>query len=239
MRADKFLAGQGIYTRKEVKDFFKKKKVTINGEIVTDGSVHIDEKSDIIMLDNNIVTYQKYVYLMMNKPAGYISATEDAKDPTVIDLLPEEYMHFHPFPVGRLDKDTVGLLLLTNDGELAHKLLSPKKKVPKIYLAKVEKEINDKDIKAFKEGIYIPEGDYTTMPGNLEIVEKGDNPLCKVTICEGKFHQVKRMFEKRNNKVLFLKRITFAGLNLDEKLAEGQVRQLTDHELKIIGKEKA
>ncbi len=234
MRADKFVAQNGIYSRKEVKDFFKKNLVTLNGEVLKDGAVHIDENTDEVKLNGEKISYTHFVYLMMNKPAGYISATEDTHMPTVVELLPDEFAHFNPFPVGRLDIDTVGLLLLTNDGDLAHRLLSPKKKVPKVYLARVEKKVTDKDIEAFKCGIFIKEDGYTTLPGNLEVIEDGENPLCRVTICEGKFHQVKRMFAARDNKVLSLKRAEFGGLILDETLKEGEVRALSEEEEKIL-----
>ena len=234
MRADKFVAQNGVFSRKEVKELFKKKRVTLNGEVLTDSARHIDPERDEMTIDGIKVVYKPFIYLMMNKPAGYISATEDGRTATVIDLLPEEYLHYEPFPVGRLDKDTEGLLLLTNDGDLAHKLLSPKKKVPKIYHAKVEKNVSEKDIQAFQKGIYIKEEDFTTMPGNLRVLEDGENPLCEVTICEGKFHQVKRMFECRNNKVLYLERVSFAGLELDREIPRGGCRELTEVEEQII-----
>ena len=234
MRADKFVAQGGIFSRKEVKELFKKKRVTLNGEVLTDSAKHIDPETDEMTVDGIKIIYKPFVYLMMNKPAGYISATEDGRSATVLDLLPEEYAHYEPFPVGRLDKDTEGLLLLTNDGDLAHKLLSPRKKVPKIYHARVEKAVSESDIKAFQKGIYIKEDDFTTMPGDLKVLEDGENPLCEVTIFEGKFHQVKRMFEKRDNKVLYLERVSFAGLTLDRSLERGEVRELSEEEEKII-----
>ena len=234
MRADKFVAQNGIFSRKDVKDLFKKKRVTLNGEVLTDCAYHIDPHGDEVAVDGKPVIYKPFIYLMMNKPSGYISATEDGRTATVIDLLPEEFLHYAPFPVGRLDKDTEGLLLLTNDGDLAHKLLSPKKKVPKIYHARVEKPVSEKDIEAFQKGIYIKEEDFTTMPGNLKVLEAGENPLCEVIIFEGKFHQVKRMFEKRNNKVLYLERVSFAGLELDRQIPRGQCRELTGEEESIL-----
>lgn len=234
MRADKFVAQGGVFTRKEVKELFKKKRVTLKGEVLRDGSVHIDPQTAEMAVDGIKIIYKPFIYLMMNKPAGYISATEDGRTATVLDLLPEEYAHYEPFPVGRLDKDTEGLLLLTNDGELAHKLLSPKKKVPKIYHARVEKPVNEKDIEAFRKGIYIPEDDFTTLPGDLKVITEGEQPVCQVTIYEGKFHQVKRMFERRENKVLYLERVSFAGIELDRELARGFVRELSPEEEKII-----
>lgn len=234
MRADKFVAQNGLYARSEVKQFFKKNRITLNGEVLKDGATHIDEIKDILAIDGKKIIYKPFVYLMLNKPAGYICATEDGKMATVMELVPEEYLHYGVFPVGRLDKDTVGLLILTNDGDLAHKLLAPKKNVPKIYHARVEKSVREKDIEAFKKGIYIKDDDFTTLPGDLKVLEDGENPLCEVTIYEGKFHQVKRMFQARCNKVLKLKRVKFAGIDLDENLPEGEVRELLPEEEKII-----
>lgn len=234
MRADKFVAQGGIFTRKEVKELFKKNRVTLNGDIIRDGSLHIDPVSDEIAIDGNKIIHKPFVYLMMNKPSGYISATEDLKDATVLDLIPEEYLHYAPFPVGRLDKDTEGLLILTNDGELAHKLLSPKKKIPKIYHARVEKPVSEKDIQAFRNGIYIKEDDFTTMPGDLEVIRDCEQPLCKITVFEGKFHQVKRMFEKCGNKVLYLERVSFAGISLDRSIPRGECRELNVEEENIL-----
>lgn len=234
MRADKFVAQGGIFSRKEVKELFRKKRVTVDNKVLTDGSVHIDPEKNIVAVDGKKIGFKPFVYLMLNKPAGYISATEDARFQTVMELLPEQYAHYQPFPVGRLDKDTEGLLILTNDGELAHKLLSPKKKVPKIYHAVVQKPVTEKDIEAFRKGIYIKEDDFTTLPGDLKVLKAGEHPLCEVTIFEGKFHQVKRMFEKRENKVLYLERVRFAGLELDPCLERGDMRELTLEEEAII-----
>ena len=171
---------------------------------------------------------------MMNKPDGVVSATFDNYDETVIDLLEEEDKVFEPFPVGRLDKDTVGLLLLTNDGELNHKLISPKKHVDKVYYAQIDREVDKKDINAFEKGIVLDDG-YKCMPGKLEILdstEDGSNVL--VTIQEGKFHQVKRMFQSREKKVVYLKRQSFGPIDLDEELKEGEYRELTDEEINLL-----
>ena len=234
MRLDKFLASAGEYSRKEVKVLLKGKRVTVDGEIVTDPGVHIEPEKNIVALDGAKLKYKPFVYFMMNKPAGCITATEDSRERTVMEYVPEEFLHFLPFPVGRLDKDTEGLLIFTNDGQLTHKLLSPKKKVPKIYHALVEKAVSEKDIAAFREGIYIDEDDYTTLPGDLRVIEEGENPLCEVTIYEGKFHQVKRMFEKCGNRVLYLNRRKFAGIAIDDDLPPGGVRELTPEEETVL-----
>lgn len=234
MRLDKFLASFSDYSRKEIKAVLKEKRVTVDGSVLTDPSAHINPETDIITLDGEPLIYKPYIYFMMNKPAGFITATEDKRSRTVMEFVPQEFLKYEPFPVGRLDKDTEGLLIFTNDGQLAHRLLSPNKKVPKVYLATAEKKISEKDIKAFKKGIYIDEDGYTTMPGNLKVVSDGENPICEVTIYEGKFHQVKRMFEKCGNRVLYLKRITFAGVALDDSLEAGQIRELTASETDIL-----
>ncbi len=234
MRADKYISESTSYSRKEIKELFKKGRVTVDGVAQKDSGIQIKPGESHIEIDGIKVEYKPFVYLMLNKPAGYISATEDNFQNTVIELIPGEYLHYEPFPVGRLDKDTEGLLLLTNDGDLAHKLLSPKKKVPKIYHAVAEKQVDEKAVKAFQKGIYLKEEDFTTLPGSLKVIEEGEHPLCEVIIYEGKFHQVKRMFEKVNNKVLYLKRVEFAGIKLDENLNPGQVRELTEKEEMLI-----
>ncbi|MDP4119213.1 MAG: pseudouridine synthase [Bacillota bacterium] len=238
MRADKLIAASGMGSRKEIKELFRKKRVMVDGKIMTDPSIHVDPEKSCVEVDGKKIGYKPYIYLMMNKPAGYISATEDDYTQTVIDLLPQEYMHYAPSPVGRLDKDTEGLLLLTNDGELAHRLLSPKKLVPKVYQAVVAHGVSENDILAFRKGIYIKEDDFTTMPGDLKVVKDDTHPLCEVKIFEGKFHQVKRMFEKTGNKVLYLERVCFAGLELDKNLKRGEFRELNlkeEQKIKSIG----
>ena len=234
MRLDKFLASFSDYSRKEIKAVLKEKRVTVGGSVLTDPSAHINPETDIITLDGEPLIYKPYVYFMMNKPSGVITATEDKRSRTVMEFVPQEFLRYEPFPVGRLDKDTEGLLIFTNDGQLAHRLLSPNKKIPKVYLATAEREISEKDIKAFRKGIYIEEDGYTTLPGDLKVISEGENPVCEVTIYEGKFHQVKRMFEKCGNRVLYLKRIIFAGVALDAGLEAGQVRELTEKEETVL-----
>ena len=169
-----------------------------------------------------VVEYKEFIYLMINKPAGVVSATEDTRDKTVIDLLDDDVRHFEPYPVGRLDKDTVGLLLLTNDGALTHRLLSPNKDVPKVYFAKVEGIVNETDVEAFNNGVTLDDG-YHTKPGILQILKSGTISEIELTITEGKFHQVKRMFEAVGKKVVYLKRLSMGAFKLDNALAEGHI----------------
>lgn len=231
MRLDKFLSDTSPMGRKEIKQHIKKGAVSVNGKTVKDPGMHVDEKKDEVCFCGETVSYRKFVYLMLNKPDGYVSATYDKHYPVVTDLVDEEYAHFEVFPVGRLDIDTHGLLLLTNDGDLAHRLLSPKSHVPKTYYVKSEKEVMQDDITAFEEGIELE--DFTTLPGKCKILS-ADKKESHLTIFEGKFHQVKRMFEARDNKVLYLKRISMGSLTLDETLAEGSVRELSNEELESI-----
>ena len=233
MRLDKFLANSGIGTRKEVKEILKNKKISVNDAFVKDGKIQIDEEKDIVKYEDNIIYYKSFVYIMMNKPAGVISATEDNHHKTVIDLLNNEYRTYDIFPVGRLDIDTEGLLLLTNDGVLSHNLLSPKKHVDKKYYVKIANSLSDDDIKMLENGIKLEEN-FVTKKAKVEIIcnnsEKNEN-LAYITISEGKFHQVKRMFKAVNNEVLYLKRVKMGSLSLDEKLKLGEYRELTEEEL--------
>lgn len=233
-RLDKVLSNLGYGTRKEIKQVAKKGLIKVNGEIVKDNGMQVDPEVDRISINGEEIFYRKYIYLMMNKPDGVISATFDNRDETVIDLLEIEHQVFNPFPIGRLDKDTVGLLLLTNDGDLNHRLISPKWKVDKIYYAKIDKMVTDSDIKKFKSGITLDDG-YICKEANLEIIkasEEGSEVM--LTIQEGKFHQVKRMFEAVDKKVTYLKRVEFGTLKLDKDLEEGEYRELTDEEVAVL-----
>lgn len=232
MRIDKLLSNTLGLGRKEIKQYIKKGTVMCNEKVVTDPGFHADEENDMITLCGEKVSYRRFVYLMLNKPDGYISATFDKKYPVVTQLVPEEFSHFEVFPVGRLDIDTHGLLLLTNDGELAHKLLSPKNHVPKTYYVRSENPIKDSDFKVFEKGIELSE-DFTTLPAKLEVLSD-DKKESLITIFEGKFHQVKRMYEAIDNKVLYLKRISMGTLKLDESLPEGMCRELSDEELNFL-----
>lgn len=233
-RLDKVLSNLGYGTRKEIKQVAKKGLIKVNGEIVKDNGMQVDPEVDRISINGEEIFYRKYIYLMMNKPDGVISATFDNRDETVIDLLEIEHQVFNPFPIGRLDKDTVGLLLLTNDGELNHRLISPKWKVDKIYYAKIDKLVTDSDIKKFESGITLDDG-YICKEAKLEIIkasEEGSEVM--LTIQEGKFHQVKRMFEAVDKKVTYLKRVEFGTLKLDKDLEEGEYRELTDEEVATL-----
>ncbi len=229
IRLDKILAHSGYGSRKEVKELIRKGFVMVNGEIITDDDFKVDEINDEITIADSTIKYEKNIYIMLNKPDGYISATYDNHDPIVLDLI-EGYEKRNLFPVGRLDKDTVGLLLITNDGDLAHRMLSPKKHVDKTYYLKFEGELTLDKISKFQEGIILDDG-YLCMPASYNRINNNEGIL---TIKEGKYHQVKRMLEALDCKVTYLKRISFGPLTLDENLQEGEYRFLTDEELKLI-----
>ncbi len=233
-RIDKILSNLGYGTRKDLKKIVKNGMVQVNGITIKDSAMKVDPEKDKIIINGEGIFYREFIYLMMNKPAGVISATFDNKDETVIDLLEVEHQVFEPFPVGRLDKDTVGLLLLTNDGDLNHRLISPKWKVDKVYFAKIDQKVTEEDIEKFKHGITLDDG-YRCKEAILEIQkasEEGSEIV--LTIQEGKFHQVKRMFEAVGKKVTYLKRIEFGTLPLDEDLEEGEYRELTEEEIAIL-----
>ena len=233
-RIDKILSNLGYGTRKDLKKIVKNGMVQVNGITIKDSAMKVDPEKDKIVINGEEIFYREFIYLMMNKPAGVISATFDNKDETVIDLLEVEHQVFEPFPVGRLDKDTVGLLLLTNDGELNHRLISPKWKVDKVYYAKIDKKVTDEDVAKFKAGITLDDG-YLCKEAKLEILNATDEGSeVMVTIQEGKFHQVKRMFEAVGKSVVYLKRTEFGTLPLDEDLEEGEYRELTEEELAIL-----
>ena len=233
MRLDKFIVSCGMATRSEVKKLVKQGRVTVDGITAVKSDEKIDENTSVVCLDGEQLDYREFIYLMLNKPSGYVSATYDAKLPTVIDLVPEEYLHFEPFPVGRLDIDTEGLLILTNDGKLAHELTSPKKHVYKTYYAELDADMEDADIEIFKNGIKLDE-DFTTLPAELVITE--DRKKVYISICEGKFHQVKRMCQKVGKNVVYLERVKMGGLELDGSLERGTVRELTNNEIQLIYK---
>lgn len=233
-RLDKIISNLGYGSRKEVKALVKKGLVKVDGEVVKDNGLLIDPEKSVININGEDLFYREYIYLMMNKPDGVISATYDNREETVIDLLEVEHQVFNPFPVGRLDKDTVGLLLLTNDGELNHRLISPKWHVDKVYYAKIDKAVDEKDIEAFKNGITLDDG-YKCKEGKLEIISSSnEGSEVMVTIQEGKYHQVKRMFEALGKTVVYLKRTEFGGLSLDQELEEGEYRELTEDELALL-----
>ena len=221
MRLDKFLANMGVGTRSEVKQLLKKGSVKVNQNIVKLPKLHVNPNSDEIMVNDEVVSYIDKVYIMLNKPKGYISATEDELHPTIIDLIPE-YAHLNIFPVGRLDKDTEGLLLVTNDGQFNHEVMNPNKHVSKTYEVYSKHPITQFDIDKFKSGIELSDGKLKPA-----ILKKVDDYVSHVTIYEGKYHQVKRMFHSIENEVLELKRIKIAELELDHNLDLGSYRLLT------------
>jgi len=228
MRLDKYLCDMGIGSRSQVKEMVKKNRVSLNGSIIKDPGIHISS-NDSVALDGKIIMYEEYRYYMLNKPAGLVSATEDKVDKTVLDLFENENTK-GLFPVGRLDKDTHGLLLITNDGELSHKLLSPKKHVEKCYYVELANPINKDDISALCEGLDIGD-DTLTLPAKVEAISPR---AIYLTITEGRFHQVKRMMNAIDNEVTYLKRVSFASLLLDNSLKEGEYRRLDDDEILML-----
>lgn len=231
IRLDKFLSEASPYSRRDVRGLVKRGAVAVNGVPAKAPDMKVNENQDVICVNGEHVIYRKFIYLMMNKPQGYLSATEDDRDPVVVDLLPEEYRHFSPFPVGRLDKDTEGLLLLTNDGQFDHELMSPRKNLFKRYYAELDKPAVEEDITCFASGMEFKE--FTAKPARLEI-DPDDPRKVFVEIAEGKYHQVKRMCERVGKTVIFLKRVAIGPLQLDETLAAGQVRELTQEEYALL-----
>jgi len=234
MRIDKCLADCGLGTRSEVKSLLKAKRITVNGKVVTNGKVQVNPETDEILFDGETIQYEEFVYIMMNKPKGVVSATEDNLHKTVLDLIDPLYFKKGVFPVGRLDIDTHGLLLLTNDGELAHRLLSPKKHVTKIYQARVEGVMTEEDAVAFEKGIVLSDGT-ECMPARLDILSTTqDESFVQIHLKEGKFHQVKRMVKACGKTVVDLQRLTMGPLKFDESLALGESRPLTEEELESL-----
>jgi pseudouridylate synthase len=235
MRLDKCLVEMGLGSRTEVKQLLKKQQVLVNGKVVTSAKVQVDEYQDEISVNKRVLDYEKFVYYLLNKPKGVISATEDANHQTVLDLLDESARQKEVFPVGRLDIDTHGLLLLTNNGALAHAMLSPKKHVAKVYCAKVDGIMTEKDRTRFEAGIKLK--DFTCKPAQLTILETNEEQgtsLVEITISEGKFHQVKRMVAACGKKVADLERLAMGPLTLDKELATGTFRRLTQEEIKSL-----
>ncbi len=230
MRLDKFLCEMGKGTRSQVKEQIRKGLVTVNGREIKSADTRIDEGTDTVCFCGEELSFRKFVYFMLNKPAGVVSATEDRISATVLGLLREEDRRPGLFPVGRLDKDTEGLLLLTNDGALAHRLLSPKKHVDKTYRVEIGKALGREEIEALEQGVEIGEG-CVTLPASVAVLEER---VILLTVHEGKFHQVKRMLQAVGNQVTGLKRLAFGGLSLDEGLLPGEYRELTDEELRVL-----
>lgn len=232
-RLDYILSHNTTLSRADAKKALRSGEVCVDGVVIRDPAHKADPEENHILLYGKPLIWREFIYLMMNKPAGVICATEDAKLPTVLELLKPEETAFCPAPVGRLDRDTVGLLLLTNDGELTHRILSPKRHIPKRYYAQVSGQVRAEHIQQFREGVVLEDG-YRTMPAELEILKSDAYSEIIVTIYEGKFHQVKRMFEAISCKVTYLKRLSVAGLELDESLQEGEYRELTEEEHRFL-----
>lgn len=232
LRLDKYLAEMNLGTRSEVKKLITKGQIQVNGTIVKKPELKLDPTSDRVQYQGREITYVIYEYYMLNKPSGVISATEDKRDTTVIDLI-ESRQRKDLFPVGRLDKDTEGLLLITNDGALAHRLLSPKKHVDKTYYAKISGEVTKEDIETFEKGVCIGE-EKLTLPAKLVILKSGAESEIELTIQEGRFHQVKRMFQAVGKEVVYLKRLSMGSLSLDPSLKPGEYRKLTKEEMEQL-----
>ena len=232
-RLDKLLASTGLWSRSEGKRLVREGRVLADGRIAASAEEKYDPETVALVVDGAAVPLRRFVYVMLHKPAGVLSATEDGKGKTVLELLPEEYRRRGLFPVGRLDKDTEGLLLLTDDGQLAHDLLSPRKHVDKRYYARVEGALDAGDCAAFAAGMTLGDG-LVCLPAGLEILSSGAESEALVTIREGKFHQIKRMLAARGKPVRYLKRLSMGPLRLDDSLAPGEWRELTAEEVKML-----
>lgn len=228
-RIDKIIASQGQYSRSEVRKLIKQGRVTLDSAIVRSPQEKADPQKSLITVDGKALSYKKHIYIMLNKPQGVVSATEDSSQKTVIDLVPDFLRRDGLFPAGRLDSDTTGFVLITDDGDFAHRILSPKNHIMKTYVATLQRSVTKEDIEAFRNGIELKDG---TLCLEAEVLPlEGDLPRAQIKICEGKYHQVKRMFAALGNKVLALRRIKMGELCLDESLKEGQCRELTEQEL--------
>lgn len=234
-RLDKILASQGTLSRRDVKEIIKKGRVTLNGIVVRDSAVKVDLNTDTVAIDGEQIALKKHIYIMMNKPQGVISASDSESDETVVDLVPDELFRKGLFPAGRLDKDTTGFVLITDDGDFAHKILSPKNHIFKTYLARLQHELTVSDIETLEKGITLADGTILK-EAKVEIVENSETPLIKIMICEGKYHQVKRMFAATGNKVIELHRSKMGELELDSNLKPGECREITPEELVKVQK---
>ena len=235
VRLDKMLADLGLGTRSQIKDMARRGRIQVNGVTEKKADVKVNPETDQVTVDNALVSYARFEYYMLNKPAGVVSATEDKRYATVLDLIAAKTRR-DLFPVGRLDKDTQGLLLITNDGELAHELLSPKKHVDKLYYARIDGVVTQSHVEAFRAGLFVDET-FRAMPANLTILSVNETERMseiELTVREGKFHQVKRMFEACNMRVTFLKRLRMGALLLDTTLKPGEYRMLTKDEIQRL-----
>ncbi len=233
-RLDKAVASQGSFSRKEVKQLVKSGRITVDGKVPRSSDIKIDAELNEIKIDGQLVSLKKHIYIMMNKPQGVVSASSDRDTPTVIDILPDEFKRRKGlFPAGRLDKDTEGFMLITDDGDFAHRILAPKKHVPKTYLATLKREFDGSIPVKFEQGIELKDGS-VCKSASARLVQGGENPVVEVILREGMYHQIKRMFAACQNEVIALKRIKIGGLSLDESLAFGECREILPKELEQI-----
>ena len=232
-RLDKLISSQGTYTRKQAQQLIKDGLVKVDGITVRDRGFHIDPEVNSVILDGKEFAVEKFVYLMLNKPKGVVSATNDRSQKTVVDLVPDELKKRNLFPAGRLDMTTTGFVLITDDGDFAHRILSPKNHIEKTYEARLAESVTEEQLRMVADGIVLKDGT-ECLPAKLKILEGGDNPLVEIKICEGKYHQIKRMFAAAGNGVIELKRTKMGKLSLDEALPEGECRRLTEAEVALI-----
>ena len=236
MRLDKFLTSQNICSRKEAGILARKGEIKVNGAVVKNADEKIDADTAEVTVKGKKVEYKKYIYVMLNKPQGVVSAREDGACPTVVDILPEEYKRMDIAPAGRLDKNTTGLLIITDDGDFTHRMLSPKSGVYKVYEAELDGDIKEGDVQTFKSGIKTQTAEF--LPADLWLPDENNKRVARVRICEGKFHQVKRMFAFCGKEVLKLRRLSIGSLHIDEKLKEGECRLLSNEEVELVFLEK-
>lgn len=232
-RLDKLISSQGSYTRKEAQQLIKDGMVKVDGVTVRDRGYHIDPDVNAVILDGKEFAVEKFVYLMLNKPKGVVSATNDRSQKTVVDLVPDELKKRNLFPAGRLDMTTTGFVLITDDGDFAHRILSPKNHIEKTYEARLAESVTEEQLRTVADGIVLKDGT-ECLPAKLKVLEGGDSPLVEIKICEGKYHQIKRMFAAAGNGVVELKRTKMGKLSLDETLAEGECRKLDEAEVALI-----
>lgn len=232
-RLDKLISSQGTYTRKQAQQLIKDGQVKVGGIVVRDRGYHIDADKNTVMINGSEFIVERFVYIMLNKPKGVVSATNDRSVKTVIDLVPDELKRKNLFPAGRLDITTTGFVLITDDGDFAHRILSPKNHIEKTYEARLAESISDEQMRIVAEGITLGDGT-ECLPAKLKRLEDGDKPLIEIKICEGKYHQIKRMFAAAGNGVIDLKRTKMGRLDLDPELAEGECRKLTEEEIMLI-----
>ncbi len=234
-RLDKIIASQGKYSRREAQELIKNGAVKLNGITVRNRGIKSDDEKDGITINGERLDIQRFVYIMLNKPKGVVSATNDSNEKTVIDLVPAEYKRRNLFPAGRLDITTTGFVLITDDGDFAHRILSPKNHIEKTYEARLAQRVTDDQIRAVCEGIELKDGT-KCLPARVSVIEDKDEPLVEIKICEGKYHQIKRMFAAAGNGVIGLKRTQMGGLKLDPGLSEGECRLLDPDEIRSIEK---